>query len=392
MIVMQNKRNRESIKVLLLAACVGVVVCTPLARSQSFLAIGVHAQSKDHTPVKWIFENSPSHRGDSHAPMNSRAAETQAVAPSPASNAVDIVRDPSDVAPPVGNREPQVVKVSLTATELEGNLDRVLGTTYEYWTFNGKVPGPMIRVRQGDTVELTLKNEGRLVSHSIDLHAALGPGGGMELTEAKQDESRTFTFKAAVPGVFVYHCGTNLAAQHIANGMYGLIIVEPPGGLPRVDHEFYVMQGEIYTVEDLGEPGHQKMSLPKLMDERPEYFVFNGAVGSLTDQHPMRAKVGESIRIFFGVGGPNLTSSPHVIGQVLERVYNQGSFDSPPLTDVQTTVVPPGGATILEIKPQVPGSYKLVDHALVRVARGLLGDIEVTGLANRDLFHEGASQ
>jgi len=250
----------------------------------------------------------------------------------------------------------------------------------------------MIRVRQGDTVELTLKNEGHLVSHSIDLHAALGPGGGMELTEAKHGESRTFTFKAVVPGVFVYHCGTNLAAQHIANGMYGLIIVEPSGGLPHVDHEFYVMQGEIYTVEDLGEQGHQKMSLPKLMDERPEYFVFNGAVGALTEQHPMRAKVGETIRIFFGVGGPNLISSPHVIGQVLERVYNEGSFNSPPLTSVQTTVVPPGGATILEIKPQVPGSYKLVDHALIRVARGLLGTIEVTGPANRDLFHEGPPQ
>jgi len=341
----------------------------------------------------WFIENSQSYSGNSHAPRNSRATETQAPEQNPASNAVDIVRDPSDVAPPVGNREPQIVKVSLIAKELEGRLDRVLGTTYEYWTFNGKVPGPMIRVRQGDTVELTLKNEGRLVSHSIDLHAALGPGGGMDLTEAKQDESKTFTFKAALPGVFVYHCGTNLAAQHIANGMYGLIIVEPPGGLPHVDHEYYVMQGEIYTVEDLGEAGHQKMSLPKLMDERPEYFVFNGAVGALTDQHPMRARVGESIRIFFGVGGPNLTSSPHVIGQVLERVYNQGSFDSPPVTSVQTTVVPPGGATILEIKPQVPGSYKLVDHALVRVARGLLGSIEVTGPANRDLFHEGpASQ
>ncbi|HXY25483.1 MAG TPA: copper-containing nitrite reductase [Candidatus Acidoferrum sp.] len=306
--------------------------------------------------------------------------------------AVDIVRDPVDMPPPVGKREPKIVKVSLVAQELEGKLDPVLGATYEYWTFNGKVPGPMIRVRQGDTVELTLKNEGRLVSHSIDLHAALGPGGGMDLTEAKQGESRTFTFKAVVPGVFVYHCGTNLAAQHISNGMYGLIVVEPPEGLPPVDHEFYVMQGEIYTVEDIGGAGHQKMSLSKLMDERPEYFVFNGAVGALTTQHPMHAKTGETVRIFFGVGGPNLISSPHVIGQVLTRVYNEGSFTSPPLTSVQTTTVPPGGATILEIKPLVPGSYKLVDHALVRVARSLIASIEVSGPANPDLFHEGPAR
>lgn len=321
--------------------------------------------------------------------MSARGRQEPASWPAAPQGAVDIVRDPADLPPPVGNRDPQIVKVSLVAQELEGKLDPVLGATYEYWTFNGKVPGPMIRVRQGDTIELTLKNDGRLVSHSIDLHAALGPGGGMDLTEAKQGESRTFTFKAVIPGVFVYHCGTNLAAQHISNGMYGLIVVEPGEGLPRVDREFYVMQGEIYTVEDIGGSGHQKMSLEKLMNERPEYFVFNGAVGALTADHPMHASVGETVRIFFGVGGPNLISSPHVIGQVLTQVYNEGSFTSPPLTFVQTTVVPPGAATILEIKPQVPGSYKLVDHALVRVARSLIGSIEVSGPPRPDLFHEG---
>jgi nitrite reductase (NO-forming) len=333
-----------------------------------------------------------SEHDSSHAAAMSEAAQEQASQPDSVPNAVDITRDPADVAPPVGKREPQVVKVSLVAQELEGKLDPVLGTTYEYWTFNGKVPGPMIRVRQGDTVELTLKNEGRLVSHSIDLHAALGPGGGMDLTEAKQGETKTFTFKAVVPGVFVYHCGTNLAAQHISNGMYGLIVVEPAEGLPPVDREFYVMQGEIYTVDDIGGPGHQKTSLAKLMDERPEYFVFNGAVGSLTTIHPMHAKTGETVRIFFGVGGPNMISSPHVIGQVLTHVYNEGSFTSPPLTFVQTTVVPPGGATVMEIKPLVPGSYKLVDHALIRLARGLIGTIEVSGPARPELFHEGPAQ
>jgi nitrite reductase (NO-forming) len=324
-----------------------------------------------------------------HAAEPKEAVQAQSQEQVPVQAAVDIVRDPADLPSPPGKRPPQIVRVSLIAQELEGKLDPVLDATYEYWTFNGKVPGPMIRIRQGDTVELTLKNDGHLVSHSIDLHAALGPGGGMDLTEAKQGESRTFTFKAIVPGVFVYHCGTNLAAQHIANGMYGLIVVEPPEGLPHVDREFYVMQGEIYTVEDIGGTGHQKMSLNKLMDEKPEYFVFNGAVGALTSQHPMHANVGETVRIFFGVGGPSLISSPHVIGQVLTQVYAEGSFTSPPLTSVQTTVVPPGGATIIEFKPLVPGSYKLVDHALVRVARSLIGAIEVSGPAHPELFHEG---
>lgn len=356
------------------------------------------------TLVLVVTSSGPSALGQSSTAMSARMSApdsshvmasvggTQEPATDQAQNAVDIVRDPADVPPSPGGRPLQIVRVSLVAQELEGKLDPVLGATYEYWTFNGKVPGPMIRVRQGDTVELTLRNDGRLVSHSIDLHAALGPGGGMELTEAKQGETRTFTFKAIVPGVFVYHCGTNLAAQHIANGMYGLIVVEPPEGLPRVDREFYVMQGEIYTVEDIGGSGHQKMSLPKLMDERPEYFVFNGAVGALTAQHPMHAKVGETVRIFFGVGGPNLISAPHVIGQVLTQVYNEGSFTSPPLTSVQTTVVPPGGATIIEFKPMVPGSYKLVDHALVRVARSLIGSIEVSGPPHPELFHEGPAQ
>jgi nitrite reductase (NO-forming) len=331
----------------------------------------------------------PAQHALSHAAVPPHGAQSQSAEQSSTQAAVDIVRDPSDVAPPAGKREPQLVKVLLVAQELEGKLDPVLGSTYQYWTFNGKVPGPMIRVRQGDTVELTLKNEGLLVSHSIDLHAALGPGGGMDLTEAKQGETKTFTFKAIVPGVFVYHCGTNLAAQHISNGMYGLIVVEPPEGLPPVDREFYVMQGEIYTVDDVGGTGHQKMSLDKLMDEKPEYFVFNGAAGALTTEHAMHAKTGETVRIFFGVGGPNMISSPHIIGQVLSQVYNLGSFTSPPLTSVQTTVVPPGGATIIEFKPLVPGSYKLVDHALIRVVRGLVGAIEVSGPPRPDLFREG---
>src|SRR5262249_7212125 len=176
-----------------------------------------------------------------------------------AQKAVDIVRDPADVPPSAGGRPGQCFRDSLVAQGLAGKLHPVLSSTYAYWTFNGKLPEDRITVRPGSTVELPLITDGRIVPHAMDLHAARGPGGGMDLTEAKQGETRTFAFKAVVPGVFVYHCGTNLAAQHIANGMYGLIVVEPPDGLPRVDREFYVMQGEIYTVEDIGGSGHPKI-------------------------------------------------------------------------------------------------------------------------------------
>lgn len=177
-------------------------------------------------------------------------------------------------------------------------------------------------------------------------------------------------------------------AQHIANGMYGLILVEPEGGLPKVDHEYYVMQGEIYTEQKFGTKGEATESYEKLMDERPEYFLFNGAVGALVKDKPLAAKVGETVRIFFGVGGPNYTSSFHVIGEIFDRVYNLGSLSSKPLNDVQTVTVPPGGAVVVDFKVQVPGKYMLVDHALSRVERGLVGILEVIGPDNPNVFKD----
>jgi len=188
-----------------------------------------------------------------------------------------------------------------------------------------------------------------------------------------------FTPKALNPGLFVYHCATPMVADHIANGMYGLILVEPEGGLAPVDREFYVMQGELYTAGAYGESGHQMSDVQKLLDEEPEYFLFNGAVGALTEQKPLRASVGETVRIFFGVGGPNFTSSFHVIGEIFDRVYDFASLTSPPLTDVQTTMVPTGGAAVVEFQVQVPGNYILVDHSLSRLQRGLAGYLVVEG-------------
>ena len=197
------------------------------------------------------------------------------------------------------------------------------------------------------------------------------------------------TFKALKPGVFVYHCATPMVAHHITNGMYGLILVEPEGGLPQVDREFYVMQGELYTVEPFGTQGDQEMDYDKLISERPEYFVFNGSVGALTKTHPLYANVGETVRIYFGVGGPNFTSSFHVIGEIFDRVYTFGSITAPPITNVQTVTVPPGGSTVVDFNIDRGGTYTLVDHALSRAERGLAGYLIVDGPEDDKIMHHG---
>jgi nitrite reductase (NO-forming) len=298
---------------------------------------------------------------------------------------LDIVRDPTDLPPPIKPRGPENVVVELTTIELMGRLDD--GAPYRYWTFNGKVPGPFVRVRVGDTVEVRLTNASdSTLMHNVDFHAVTGPGGGGGATNAAPGETKSFTFKALSPGVYVYHCATPPVAWHIAKGMYGLILVEPEGGLPKVDYEFYVMQGEIYTEQSFGTKGEIADSYSKLVNEAPEYFVFNGAVGGLSVAHPLTAKVGETVRIFFGVGGPNATSSFHVIGEIFDRAYGFGSLTAPPLTNVQTITVPPGGATMVDFKLEVPGNYMLVDHALSRAMRGLVGVLKVDGPPDPEVF------
>ena len=297
----------------------------------------------------------------------------------------DISQKSTEVPPPIGNRPPQTVRVDLNAVELEGRLAE--GTTFGYWTFNGRVPGPMFRVRVGDTVDVRVKNSAdSTMIHSVDFHAATGPGGGAAATQVDPGAEKSFKFKALIPGLYVYHCATPMVAHHIANGMYGLILVEPEGGLPAVDREFYVMQGEIYTEAPFGQRGSQEFSVEKLLNERPEYFVFNGSVGALSKLHPLEAKVGETVRIFFGVGGPNYTSSFHVIGEIFDRVYNLGGVLSEPSRGVQTVTVPAGGAVITEFKVDVPGNFILVDHALSRAERGLVGILHVEGPPNPEIF------
>ena len=297
----------------------------------------------------------------------------------------DIAHLPTDVPSPIGVRDPRTIRVDLLAVELEARLSE--GSTYGFWTFNGRVPGPMLRARVGDTLEVHLTNsEDSAYIHSVDFHAATGPGGGAVATQTDPGQSKSFKFKALVPGLYVYHCATPMVAHHITNGMYGLILVEPEGGLSPVDHEFYVMQGEVYTQEAFGHYGRHEFSVEKLLNEQPEYFVFNGSVGALSKLHPLKAKVGETVRIYFGVGGPNFTASFHVIGEIFDRVYSFADLQSPPLQGVQTITVPPGGAAVVEFKVDVPGNYILVDHALSRAERGLVGILQVEGPPNPEIF------
>jgi nitrite reductase (NO-forming) len=300
--------------------------------------------------------------------------------------AVSVSMDPNAVPAPLGDRAPQTVKYRVETVELVGKLDD--GTSFTYWTFDRKVPGPMLRVKKGDSVEFTLANaKGSKMVHSIDFHATTGPGGGAAFLQVPPGQEKTITFKALNPGLYVYHCATPSVAQHISAGMYGMILVEPEGGLPKVAKEFYVMQGDLYTTHKTGTKGHQPFDHDKLAAELPDYYTFNGAVGALTKEHKMQAKVGETVRIYFGVGGPNKISSFHVIGEIFDRVYTEAST-SAPRENVQTTTVPPGGAAIVEMKVEYPGHYVLVDHALSRVGKGAAGVLQVVGPKDAGVYRD----
>jgi len=271
--------------------------------------------------------------------------------------------------------------VTLVTEEVLGQLAN--GVTYTFWTFNGTVPGPFIRLREGQVVEMHIKNSANsTMVHSIDSHAILGTGGGSAFSQTAPGNESIFQFTAMRAGLFMYHCATAPIPAHIANGMYGLILVEPKGGLPKVDREFFVAQGEFYTQGPFGQLGFQGFSYAKAFAETPDYVVFNGMVGSLTGNRTMRANVGDTVRIFFLNAGPNLDSSFHVIGGILDRVYVEASLLSPPLLNVQTTLVPAGGAVMVEFKAEVPATLTLVDHSLFRILRGALGTIKVQGPSN----------
>jgi len=330
-------------------------------------------------------------------------SDTQHVIPNTAAPKIDndeISRNADDLPPPINRTEAQVVRVDLYTAELVAQM--MPEVTYQYWTYNGKVPGPFIRVREGDTVEIHLRHgkAGRERSehsatqhavaghyaHSIDLHAVVGEGGGAALTEVGQDQEKSFRFKATHSGVYVYHCASFHAPTHIANGMYGMILVEPAEGLTKVDREFYVMQGDFYTQGKYGEKGFQAFDKDKLLAEHPEYFLFNGRVNALSGERALKAKVGEKIRLFVGVGS-HIASNFHIIGTVFEKLYKDGAITNPPLKNVQTTTIAAGSAVMIEFTAEVAGKYLLVDHNLTRaIDKGALAELIIEGEPRPDLY------
>ena len=318
------------------------------------------------------------------APAATQNAPT--TAPTETARAVDVpnvARDPASVPPPITRTTPTTVEITLTVKELTSELAD--GTTFGFWTFDGTVPGPMLRVMEGDTVKVTLVNPPESQApHNIDLHAVTGPGGGAAVTLVAPGETKSFSFKALRRGIYIYHCAAPPAWHHVAMGMYGAILVEPPGGLPKVDREFYVVQGEWYTSGAFGQKGHQIFSNAKAMAEQPEYFTFNGHTAALTNLHPLKANVGETVRLFFGVGGPNVGSNFHIIGEIFDKVYS-GSPDTFTANE-ETWYTPPGSASVFELTLEVPGTYTLVDHALFRVMKGAAGALVVEGKHDESIY------
>ena len=295
-----------------------------------------------------------------------------------------VLADAPNVPPPITRRHATHVIVKLEVHEVVKRLAD--GVDYTFWTFGGSVPGKFIRVREGDEVEFHLSNHpSSRMPHNIDLHAVTGPGGGAASSFTAPGHTSTFSFKALNRGLYVYHCATAPVGMHIANGMYGLILVEPEGGMPRVDREYYVCQGDFYTKGRNGEPGLQPFDMEKAIREEPEYVLFNGAVGSLTGDNALQARVGETVRIYFGNGGPNLVSSFHVIGEIFDRVFVEGGDTRN--TNVQTTLVPAGGSSIVEFKVEVPGTFILVDHSIFRTFnKGSLGMLKVEGAEDKVVY------
>ena len=291
---------------------------------------------------------------------------------------------PPLVPPAITRKTPAKVIVDLEVREVEKEISE--GVKYTFWTFGGTVPGSFIRVRQGDTVEFHLKNHpDSKMPHNIDLHAVTGPGGGAASSFTAPGHASQFTFKALNAGLYVYHCATAPVGMHVANGMYGLILVEPPQGMPKVDKEYYVMQGDFYTVGKYREKGIQPFDMQKAIDENPTYVLFNGSEGALLGDKALKANVGDTVRLYVGNGGPNLVSSFHVIGEIFDKVYFEGGTRYQ--ENVQTTLIPAGGSAIVEYKAEVPGTGVIVDHSIFRAFnKGALGMVKTEGAENKAVY------
>jgi nitrite reductase (NO-forming) len=302
----------------------------------------------------------------------------------PSGDAVSIIKDPSDIPGPITRTSPERVVVELETVELDGWIDGE--TTFRFWTFNGTVPGPMVRVREGDTVEVRLKNNDDSVHpHNIDLHAVIGPGGGGKATTVSPGEEAAFEFKALYPGVYIYHCAVPHIPTHVGHGMYGLIVVEPEAGLPPVDKEFYVVQGDFYTDLRPNRGGHAQWDGEAQFNERPTYVNFNGQFHGLTGENGDAVRSRRSDPALRRQRWSNLVSSFHMIGGVIDVLHREGQAEE--THNVETTLIPAGGSSWMEFNMDVPGDYVLVDHSLGRALdKGALAVITVDGPENPEIF------
>lgn len=290
------------------------------------------------------------------------------------------------VPPPIHRIWPARLRVCLDAQKVVAPVDGE--KKYEFWTFNGHAPGPFIRARVGDVLEIHMTNSDKSGKpHNIDLHCVTGPGGGATSTTVMQGDHPMSRFRLLYPGLYIFHCAAPPVMDHIANGMYGLILVEPKWGLPHVDHEYYVMQSEIYCVPSKTDKTMLEYSHALGVEENPTYIVFNGKSGSLLGDGALKAKTGDKVRIYFGNIGPNKISSFHVIGTIFDKVYRDGGMSDPPEHGIQTTLVPCGGAVAVEINLPVPGTFTLVDHAIFRLEKGAFGFLQVTGKTRDDIYY-----
>lgn len=289
------------------------------------------------------------------------------------------------VPPPITRTFATKVVVEIEIREHVAELAE--GVQYLYWTFGDEAPGKFYRVREGDLVEVHLHNHpDNTLAHNIDFQSATGPSGGGDASFVAPGYSAVFAWRALRPGLYLYQCSAEPAGVHVANGMFGLILVEPRKGLPKVAREYQIVQSEFYTEGRFGDRGAQRFSADKALKEQPDYVLFNGRVGALTGENALKASVGERVRIFFGNAGPNLLSSFHVVGEVFDDVYGEGGV-LPKQHDVQATAVPAGGSAIVEIGLDVPGDYPIVDHSLFRSHnKGTMGLLTVAGRENRMIF------
>lgn len=304
--------------------------------------------------------------------------------PSPREEVAQLTFAPH-VPPPINRNYPVHLLVDMDVVVKELEIDS--NHTYEFWTFNGGIPGPFIRARKGDVMSVTLANHDMSgMVHNVDFHAVQGPGGGSHVLTTESGKVKKATFKLDYPGLFIYHCAVAPVGVHMANGMYGLILVEPEHGLPKADKEFYVLQSELYC-EDESTSHLLEMDIQKGLDENPTHVIFNGRDGALRDGGALHANQGDRVRFYFGNAGPNLISSFHIIGTIFDSVYREGDLVSPPARALQTTMVPAGGAAVIDLSVPVPGTFALVDHSIFRIEKGAAGWLHVDGHPRPDLYH-----